>query len=249
MENALRGFVPESIKESAKSNFLLAGQVAKEGVLMSKETKLKILVSSVVFGYEDLLESVYALLTEFGYEVLMSHKGTVPVDPGISAMSSCLEAVRDCHLFLGIILPRYGSGREEKDALSITHREVLHAIKLNKPRWFLVHENVAIARQLLNPYRDPNAISSFRLKPEIQFEKTPILEDLRILDIFEKAMDLDTAEIKHRRSNWVQTYGPDDDARLFTTAQFRRYRELAEKYLPRLKDTQAIRRNINGGQL
>ncbi len=207
---------------------------------MSTDTKLKILVSSVVFGYEDLLESVYALLNEFGYEVLMSHKGTVPVDPDISAMSSCLEAVRDCHLFLGIILPRYGSGREEKDALSITHREVLHAIELNKPRWFLVHENVAIARQLLNPYRDPDNNSEFRLKPGIEFEKTPILEDLRILDIYERAMNLDTAEVKNRRANWVQTYGPDDDARLFATAQFRRYRELAEKYLPRLKDTKAI---------
>ena len=33
------------------------------------------MVSSVVFGYEELLESIYALLVTFGYEVLMSHKG------------------------------------------------------------------------------------------------------------------------------------------------------------------------------
>ncbi|MBD3277804.1 MAG: DUF4062 domain-containing protein [Candidatus Aegiribacteria sp.] len=222
--------------------------VAWEGKLMSTDVKMKILVSSVVFGYEDLLESVYALLREFGYDVLMSHKGTVPVDPDISAMSSCLEAVRDCHLFLGIILPRYGSGREEKNAISITHKETLRAIELNKPRWFLVHEYVAIARQLLNPYRDPQNTSEFRLKPEIEFKKTPILEDLRILDIYEMAMNLDTAEVKNRHGNWVQAYGQDDDARLFATAQFRRYRELAEKYLPRLKDTKAIRQSIMGDQ-
>ncbi len=43
-------------------------------------SRLKILVSSVVYGYEDLLESIYALLESFGYDVLMSHKGTVPID-------------------------------------------------------------------------------------------------------------------------------------------------------------------------
>ncbi len=73
-------------------------------------TKLKILVSSVVYGYEDLLESVYSLLEEFGYEVLMSYKGTIPINPDISAMTSCLNAVKQCDLFLGIILPRYGTG-------------------------------------------------------------------------------------------------------------------------------------------
>ncbi|MBT3295598.1 MAG: DUF4062 domain-containing protein [Verrucomicrobia bacterium] len=210
-------------------------------------TKLKILVSSVVYGYEDLLESIYSLLDEYQYDVLMSHKGTVPIDPELSAMTSCLEAVEKCDVFLGMILPRYGSGREEKDSLSITHREALRAIELNKPRWFLVHENVAIARHLLKPYRDPDHETTFRLKPGIEFQATPILEDLRILDLYEKAMNLDAAEVKHRRANWVQPFGPDDDARLFATAQFRRYRELAEKYLPRLKDTKAIRNRVKGG--
>jgi hypothetical protein len=111
--------------------------------------RLKILVSSVVYGYEELLESVYALLETFGYEVLMSHKGTVPIDPNLSAMDSCLDAVNACDLFLGLILPRYGSGKEAVDGLSITHREALRAIEINKPRWFLVHEHVATARQLL----------------------------------------------------------------------------------------------------
>jgi len=215
---------------------------------MDKNRKLKILVSSVVHGYEDLLESIYSLLEEFGYEVLMSHKGTIPIDPEISAMTSCIETVKDCDLFLGIILPRYGSGREEKGALSITHREALRAIELNKPRWFLVHENVAIARQLLKPYKDESQTDTFRFKTGINFEPTPILEDLRILDLYEKAMNLDVAEVKHRKANWVQPYGPDDDARLFATAQFRRHRDLLEKYLPKLEDTTSIRTRIKGDQ-
>ena len=51
-----------------------------------------------------------------------------------------------------------------------------------------------------------------------------------------------------RHGNWVQPYGPDDDARLFATAQFRRHRELADKHLPKLKDTNAVRARIQGGQ-
>ncbi len=38
------------------------------------EKKLKIMVSSTVYGVEELLDLVYTLLTSFGYEVLMSHK-------------------------------------------------------------------------------------------------------------------------------------------------------------------------------
>lgn len=214
---------------------------------MSKNRKLKILVSSVVYGFEDLLESVYSLLDEFGYHVLMSHKGTIPIDPSISAMTSCLEAVKQCDLFLGIILPRYGSGREPQESKSITHREALLAIELNKPRWFLVHENVVIARQLFAPYRDKRE-SGFQLRPGIKFESTPILGDLRILDLYESAMNLDMAEVRDRKANWVHSYGPDDDARLFATAQFRRYRELADKYLPKLKDSKAIRSRIEGNR-
>lgn len=214
------------------------------------EPKLKILVSSVVYGYEDLLESVYALLETFGYEVLMSHKGTVPIDPHDSAMNSCLQAVDECDLFLGLILPRYGSGKETTEGLSITHREMLKAISDNKRRWFLVHEHVAIARQLMAPYRkqdnDGNHVQPCELKLGIEFGRTSILSDLRVIDMFEAAMRHDIADAADRRGNWVQPFGPDDDARLFVTAQFRRYRELAEKHLPKLKDVAAIRSRVKG---
>ena len=118
-----------------------------------EKRRVRILVSSVVYGYEDFLESIYAILENFGYEVMMSHKGTIEIDPNISAMSSCEKAVDDCDVFLGIILPNYGSGKEEGNPYSITHREAIRAIEQNKPRWFLVHEHVVIARQLLKPYR------------------------------------------------------------------------------------------------
>lgn len=217
-------------------------QVAKP----SKEeaTQLpRILVSSVVYGYEDLLESIYALLENLGYEVLMSHKGTIPINPNISAMTSCVDAVDGCDVFLGIILPHYGTGREEGNPHSVTHREAMRAIEQNKPRWFLVHEHVVIARELLKPYRlkkevEPGRfedVKPWQLKPGIEFEKTPILSDLRVLDLYELAMRHDIPMVKDRKGNWVQAYGPEEDARLFAIAQFRRHKEVMQ-HLRKLSD-------------
>ncbi len=83
-----------------------------------KDRRLSILVSSVVYGYEDLLESVYTLLETFGYEVLMSHKGTVPIDPDNSAMTSCLEAAQRC------------AARMDVDILKANSEAVLQALEL-----------------------------------------------------------------------------------------------------------------------
>jgi len=85
--------------------------VPEPNPLKRRPAPLRIFVSSVVYGYEDFLESIYATLENFGYEVLMSHNGTIRIDPAVSAMSSCLKAVEDCDVFLGIILPLYGSAR------------------------------------------------------------------------------------------------------------------------------------------
>lgn len=54
--------------------------------------KLTILVSSTVYGIEELLDRVYVLLTAYGYDVWMSHKGTVPVRSDRTAFENCLAA-------------------------------------------------------------------------------------------------------------------------------------------------------------
>jgi len=46
---------------------------------MSTKKKPVIMVSSTVYGIEELLNRIYTLLTGFHYEVWMSHKGTMPV--------------------------------------------------------------------------------------------------------------------------------------------------------------------------
>jgi len=192
--------------------------------------KLKIMVSSTVYGIEELLERVYTLLTSFGYEVWMSHKGTVPVFSSRTAFENCLLAVENCDLFLGIITTSYGSGNDPNNpkSLSITHHEILKAIDLNKPRWLLAHENVVFARTLLNTlgYKGKTGRAKLNLK------KNQVFTDLRIIDLYEEAtIDHEapkTVPLAERRGNWVQKFRSDNDGSIFVSAQFFRYQEVDE---------------------
>jgi hypothetical protein len=204
--------------------------------------RLTVLVSSTVYGIEELLERVYALLTEFGYEVWMSHKGTMPVLPNRSNLQNCLTAVEQCDLFLGIITPRYGTGREETQGRSITHDELLKAIELNKPRWILAHDHVVFARSLLAKlgYKSPELRAGLSLIP------SPVFEDLRVIDMYDAAIRHDI-RIVDRTGNWVQPFATPEHALLFASAQFFRYQE-AEDFVRKHFGNQAgVRDRALGG--
>jgi hypothetical protein len=186
---------------------------------MANDRKFTIMVSSTVYGIEELLDRIYTLLTAFGYEVWMSHKGTVPVSSNRSALENCLAATEKCNLFLGLITPHYGSGKED-DGLSFTHQELLKAIDLNKPRWLLAHDYVVFARSLLNclGYEGRDG------RKKLSLQKNQIIDDLRVIDMYEDAI-LSQKPLRERQGNWVQKFSSSDDAALFATAQFSRYQE------------------------
>lgn len=197
---------------------------------MSKATpKLTILVSSTVYGIEELLDRVYTLLTGYGYEVWMSHKGTMPVRSDRTAFENCLAAVDQCDLFLGIITPCYGSGQDpdQPDEPSIMHQEMRRAIALKKPRWILAHDHVVFARSLLNNlgFHGTEGRNTLKLK------KKPILDDLRVLDLYEEAtMNAQDIPLVDRYGNWVQKFTNTEDGSLFIGSQFFRYQEV-EKFI------------------
>lgn len=194
------------------------------------DQKLKIMVSSTVYGLEELLERIYTLLTSFGYEVWMSHKGTLPVFSSLTAFENCLQGVDKCDLFLGIISTSYGSGQDpsDPDSYSITHQEILRAIELNKPRWLLAHESVVFARTLLNNL----GFSGKDGRRTLTLQKNNAFTDLRILDLYEAAI-VDhglpvTVPLAERRGNWVQKFSSDSDASIFVSSQFFRYQEVED---------------------
>jgi hypothetical protein len=204
---------------------------------MDDNKKLTILVSSTVYGVEELLERIYTLLTAFGYETWMSHKGTVPVSSNRSAFESCISAVVKCDLFLGLITPRYGSGIDDS-GLSITHQELRKALELNKPRWLLAHDHVVFARSLLKNigYNGP-------ARQKLKLRKNQIIDDLRVIDMYEEAI-LSQQPLRSRQGNWVQKFRSMDDAALFATAQFSRYQEVESFIKENLSTPEILSRRI-----
>jgi hypothetical protein len=193
--------------------------------MSQSSAKLTVLVSSTVYGIEELLDRIYTLLTRYGYEVWMSHKGTVPVRSDRTAFENCLAAVDKCDLFLGIITPYYGSGQNPKrpEEPSITHQEMLRAIERKKPRWILAHDHVVFARSLLSNlgFKGKEGRKGLTLK------KKPILDDLRVLDLYEDAtIDQDDIDLADRDGNWVQKFRNTEDGSLFVGSQFYRYQEV-----------------------
>lgn len=182
--------------------------------------KLKLMVASTVYHFEEPLNQICAVLTGFGYEVWNSHIGTIPVNPKLSNLENCVAAARDCDIFLGIIRPFYGSGKVGDR--SITHEEFLQAINSGKPRWFLVHRDVIIARQLLKPlmFDEKGNRTGFELK------KNPVMDDLRVIEMYHDAIQ-NNVPIEDRKGHWVQEFLQTVEALTYLDSQF--------------KDTQRIR--------
>lgn len=179
-----------------------------------KSSKMKVLVSSTVYGQEELLDQVFATLRSLGYEVWMSHKGTLPVNPKVSAFQSCLEAVDKCDLFFAVISTNYGSGKPGGGEPSICHQELMKAIELDKPRLVLAHENIINARRLLLDLGLNRAGLRF-------VKRSGVIDDLRLIDMYEIATREDLP-LDQRKGNWVQKYHLREDVVRYVQEQFGR---------------------------
>lgn len=159
------------------------------------------MVSSTVYGSQDILDQIAAVLRQqFGYEVIMSKEGSVyvPVQFTNDPKQACLKAVDDCDLFLGIIFPRYGSG--------ITHDEFKEAVKFNKPRWFVAHEKIGYLRKLFEPYLfDEN-----KQRTDFEIKKNSVLDSIKVVDMYN--------DVRH---NWVQSFSNPGELLFFIEQQFK----------------------------
>jgi len=166
---------------------------------MPGSRKLKLMVASTVYYFEDQIIQVCAVLSGYGYEVWNSHIGSIPLHAGRSNQQICVAAAKDCDVFLGFIRPFYGSGRIGQ--YSITHEEFRAAIKRRKPRWFMAHRDVTFSRQLLKPYMFKHNGDRTRFK----LKENPVLDDLRVIDLYNDAIQNDVP-VANRRGHWVQEF-------------------------------------------
>ena len=153
----------------------------------------------------------------------MSHMGTLPVFSDKSAFENCLEGVRKCDIFLGVIGCQYGSGvdPDDADSLSIVHQELRLAIELQKPRWLLAHENILTARTLLSKL----GYEGSEGRRQLNLRRNNVLSDLRLIDMYEEAT-IDAKPLKERKGNWVQKFNRPDQSDRFLMFQFYRYQEV-----------------------
>ena len=77
------------------------------------------------------------------------------------------------------------------------------AVRLNKPRWFLVHGHVTLARQLLRQFlfrKDGKP----KAKP-LKFMPTKVLDDLRVIDMYDDVTQ-SALPVADRKGHWAQEY-------------------------------------------
>lgn len=145
----------------------------------------------------------------------MSHRGTMPVNPGLTAFENCIAGVEKADIVLGIINGRYGSGIDG-DEPSITHKEILKAIELGKPRYLVAHRDVVTARHLLKQFRKE---ADGTPRHHTFFKKTPVIDDIRVIDLYDDATLADRP-ISERQGNWVQQFSDDTSLLEYIESQF-----------------------------
>jgi hypothetical protein len=181
--------------------------------------KLKVMVSSSVYGAQSLLVQVCATLRAFrAYEVICSPVGTVFAHTQQSNLKSCLDAVEECDIFIGFIRPIYGSGLDSRAEKVITHLELEKAIELKRPRWMLAHSSVVKMRRLVRGvfYDEKGVRNTAPFKP-LYGE----FDDLRIVEMYELAADSNSATAwSQRKNHWVHEYHYDGEALDYISAQF-----------------------------
>lgn len=173
------------------------------------EKKVKIMVGSTVYGFEDQLSQIVAQLNTLGYDVLNSHYGSIKVNPNFSNLDNCLKAVAECDLFLGIIRPYCGTGNiGEKN---ITFEEIKEAIRLKKPYWFLVHRDVVYTRLLLKKMK-------LKSGDEVIFTDNRLFDKLSV-EMYEYVIK-NHMPVTLRNGNWAQEFYRLDEMMVYINAQF-----------------------------
>lgn len=213
----LKPLINEKKTAIKKVNKTPAKKAVAKKVAVPKKKKLTIMVSSTVYDAESDLDQIAAILSQqFGYKVVMSKNGSVYVSmKNISnTKAACLQAVKDCDLFLGIIFPRYGSG--------ITHDEFLEAKRLDKPRWFIAHEKIEFLRKLLQP----KMFTKSGKRKKFEIPKTSVLDSIKVVDMYNDV-----------RQNWVQSFSNMNEVKTFIETQFGDMKQ-------RIKELEVIKKKI-----
>lgn len=202
--------------------------------MASERNHIKVFVASTVYNFQSDLDRIYNLLDAYGYDVMMSHKGTIPLDSSVANSQICIDGVNECDIFLGLIRPNYGSGVLEAGGLSITHMEFQAAMKRDIPRFVLVDYRVVFTRSL---FKDSFFIEDSTKKKinfdRVSFENLDVM-DTRCVRMYNEAIKDKEKPAAKRTGNWVQEYYDFDAIKMHLDSQFK-YPERIQKLIDNSK--------------
>jgi len=105
----------------------------------------KVFLSSTFSDLVALRASVATSLEYWGYEPIFFESDNFPKKPNLRADDMCLEAVKQCHLFLLAIDKNYGSPYKGEDrslyGISVTEAEAKVAFECHKEVFSFVRRN------------------------------------------------------------------------------------------------------------
>ena len=114
------------------------------------------------------------------------------------------------------------------------------AIELNKPRWFLAHDQVVFARRLLMDlgYKTQEQRSELTLR-----KGAASISNIKVIDLYEDAT-MEKLPLDDRQGNWVQKFDRDDDANLFVVAQFSRYQDVEQRLTEHFQNVSQVSASV-----
>lgn len=190
---------------------------------------IKVFVSSTVYDFESTLLKIFAQLDNYGYDVYMSKEGTIPLDSRKSNLINCVDAVRECDVFLGIIRPLVGSGVLKKGERSITAQEFDQAFSMPIPHFVLADYRVEFAHKFLNlmnqslddiPYYTEKKEANSEGNIEI-IRKPNLVVHAECVEMYRLAVQNHIRPASDRIGNWAQPYIDEKGILRFIEAQFK----------------------------
>lgn len=179
-----------------------------------KDTKL--MLASTVHGFEDQLSKIIHDVAERDFNVLSSFHGSIKVNPKLSNIKNCVQAVDEANWFLGIVRPFYGTGNIKER--NITFEEIKAAIQLNKPRWFYIHRDVIFAEKIMSSIQVNNPEDSETEIPNLLLPNQSI--DKEAIDLYNFVIKNHEIQLELRNGNWAQEFFVFTEALIYIRSQF-----------------------------
>src|SRR3989337_1990728 len=151
-----------------------------------------VFISSTSFDLKDLRAELAEALKEWGYFPIWNESPDFPKKPGLHSHDVCLDAVKECDIYLLIIDRRYGGTytgeKYSKEDISITWYETKIAFQENKEMLSFVRDEVWNER----PTYKKNLKNGIQIKPHH-------VDNPRVFDFIDFIVHLP-------RDNWIYTF-------------------------------------------